>query len=212
MATAAPSEAAAPAKSKGKKILVILVALLLVLAIGGGAGLYFLKQKQQQAQAALEEEEFGDAPAKPAARSAKDKPAFLTLDMFTVNLADRDFDRYAQAQVVLELRDEKSAELMKTYMPVIRSRVLSLMTQKTSQELLERYGKERLAREIRASVAKALNLEPPEVVEDPLPPLPGAAPAEPEKKAEPPRRRRAPTDPERISPVVAVHFANFIIQ
>ena len=47
---------------------------------------------------------------------------------FTVNLADRDAERYAQLGVTLELDDTKTGDLVKAYMPAIRNKtVLHIM-------------------------------------------------------------------------------------
>lgn len=209
MATAAPSDAAAAPKAGKKKLIVIIVAVLVLLGLAGAGGLFFLKQRQA---AALAEAEAADAYVddKPA-RGPKGKPSFVTLELFTVNLADRDVNRYAQVQMALETRDEKAGELIKTYMPILRSRILTTLSYKTSGQLLERHGKERLARELRETIAKALDLLPPEVDEEPLPPLPGEATAA-SGNVPAPRTRRRPPPPELVSPVVAVHFSNFIIQ
>lgn len=213
MATAAPSaDAAEPPKKSRKKLIIILVVALAVLGLGGGGALFMLKKKH----AAGEDDDGEAAPVKSAApRDPKFKPTFVQLDLFTVNLADREIDRYAQVQMSLELKDEKSAEMIKSYMPIIRNNVLTVLSYKTSAELLERFGKQRLAREIRTEVARALNLAPPEVDEEELPPPANAAAtgSAPAKAAEvQPRKRPRKLAPEEYSPVVGVHFSNFIIQ
>ncbi len=210
MATAPPTNAddAAPKKGK-KKLIIIIAAAVAVLGLGGGGTLFYLKKK-----AAAEEEveaEVDDKPSKTAKRDGKTKPTFVALDMFTVNLADRDADRYAQIQLSLELTDEKSAELIKNFTPVIRNNILMVLSHKTSAELLEKDGKIKLARDLRREIAKALGLEP---LEEDLPKPPKKPKAETEAGAEEeeaPRKRRRPK-PEEMTPVIGVHFSNFIIQ
>ena len=209
MATAPPTDASEPPKKGKKKLVLILVALLVVLGLAGGGALFLMKKNQAEA----DEDEGDGQPARTAApRDPKFKPTFVQLDLFTVNLADRDIDRYAQVQMALELRDEKSAELIKSYMPVIRNNVLTVLSYKSSGELLERYGKQRLSRELRAEVARALGLAPPEIEEEELPPPQGAAAAAPVPTEKTPRKRPRKLAPEEYSPVVGVHFSNFIIQ
>jgi len=120
----------------------------------------------------------------------------VTLDLFTVNLADRDADRYAQIQMAFELSDEKATEMVKSFMPVIRNSVLMTLSHKTSAELLEKDGKLKLSSELRREVAKALGMEPPPE----------------EDQAAPTPKAKAGVSPEDISPVIGVHFSNFIIQ
>lgn len=208
MATAPPIEATPTPKPGKKKLIIIIVAVLVLLGLLGAGGLFYLKQRQA-ALAELDAEE-GHAAAKPA-KSPRGKPSFVSLEMFTVNLADREVNRYAQIQIALELSDEKAGELIKSYMPIVRSRILTTLSYRTSQQLLERHGKERLARDLRVTIAKALDLLPPQVVEEPLPPLPGESTATAGHASVPKTRTKEPS-PELVSPVVAVHFSNFIIQ
>ena len=83
-------------------------------------------------------------------------PVFLPLDLFTVNLADRDAERYAQVGVTLELADPKTSDLLKAYMPAVRNDVLMLIAHKKAAELQDRAGKLELAREIRRVALKPL--------------------------------------------------------
>ena len=208
MATAQPTVDAAPKKGKSKKLLIILVAAVLgLVAIGGGA-VFYLKKKQAAEEAEHAEEE-DPRPAKAAKRDLSVKPVFISLELFTVNLADRDADRYAQITIALELVDEKSSELIKNHMPLIRSYILMALSHKTAGELLERDGKKQLALELRREISRALGLQ---VVEDPEPATRRSA-AESTGDDEAPKPRRKPKlKPEEISPVLAVHFSNFIIQ
>jgi flagellar FliL protein len=77
--------------------------------------------------------------------------------MFTVNLADREAERYAQVGVTLELSDLKTSDLLKAYMPAVRNDVLMLIAHKKASELQDRAGKVELAREIRAAAMKPLD-------------------------------------------------------
>jgi len=197
-ATAAPVEDAPPAPKGKKKLFILVGAAVLALAlVGGGAALYL----KSRAAAAADTEADADTPGAPThevkahKRDPKVVPTFVPLDPFTVNLADRDAERYAQVGVSLELADPHLADQIKAYMPVIRNNILMVLAHKSSAELLERDGKTRLAREIQRETAKALGFEVgAEVGADA-----GATAASKEK---------TPTD----LPVAAVHFSNFIIQ
>ena len=194
---------AAPAKVglTGKKKLVILIAgaLLLLAAAGGGAAWYLMKKR---AAAAAEAEQGGEtaeaaeAKLEKAARpDAKSAPTFVPLEPFTVNLADRDAERYAQVGMTLELADPKAGDLLKAYMPAIRNNILLALASKSAGELMEHQGKLKLAHEVRAAALKPLGY----TLAPPAAPAPGAA------------RVPAPED-EDTPPIRAVHFSNFIIQ
>jgi flagellar protein FliL len=204
MATEAPAaDAAAPKKSKKKLFIIVGVVLALALAGGGGA-LFFLKKKQAA------EGEGEDSHAAPAAaagrRDLKAKPVFLPLDQFTVNLADRDADRYAQLNIVFELTDDKSADVVKNFMPIIRNNILMLLSHKTAADLFEKSGKQTLSNEILVETAKALGLDAPQTALKALGRLPKPVIGE---DGEPIPVR---VNPANASPVISVNFSNFIIQ
>ncbi len=205
-AAAAPgAEAAAAPPAKGKKKLIIIIAAaLLVVAGGGGGAAFYMKKKAAEAAAAAEAEgEDGAAPKhkKEAKHDASHPPAFLPLEPFIVNLADKEVDRYAQIGVTLELDDAKTADTLKAYMPAIRNGILMVLAHKTSAELLERKGKEALANEIMREVVKPLGVE----MDDP------EADAEDDNAdAKPKKKKKKKAEVE--LPVKHVHFSNFIIQ
>jgi len=203
MATAPPTDkpetAAEPKKSKKKLFLIIAVVAVLVLGLAGGAAVYYMKKKAA-AEALAEAEADGTAAPKAQKRDRKAKTAFVALETFTVNLADRDADRYAQVQLALELNDEGATQLVKNFMPIIRNNILLVLSHKMAAELLEKDGKIKLSEEIKLEVARALGMAPPET--DSQSAAPNVAAAKGKSKAA----------AEDMSPVVGVHFSNFIIQ
>jgi flagellar protein FliL len=191
MSTAAAVEGAVPVKAGKKKLIIIVVAALVLLAAAGGGVVFWLKAKAHAAQQAEDTDDEGSAAAHaPAApkRDPKAVPVFVPLDNFTVNLADREAERYAQIGISLELNDAKAGERIKVFMPAIRNNILMVLAHKRSSDLLERAGKEKLAEEVLRETERALGLEPPAA---------GVA----QKSAD-----------EEPRPVRAVHFSNFIIQ
>jgi|JI10StandDraft_1071094.scaffolds.fasta_scaffold155885_1 flagellar FliL protein len=205
-AEAESAEAAPAVPSRGKKKLVVIIAaVVLLLAVGGGGAAWYLMKKkaaEAAAAAAAEAEEGGDGEA--SAKADKDEPpmpkadlkhapTFVPLDPFTVNLADRDAERYAQVGMTLELTDAKAGDLLKAYMPAIRNNILLVLAGKTAGELMEHEGKVKLATEVRAAALKPLGY--------------AATPPAPHP---PEGGKKDGHDDE--PPVRAVHFSNFIIQ
>lgn len=180
-----------PPKSKKKWLLVILVAVVVLALAAAGALWYVAKQRS-----ASLDEDGAEQTAGPA--EAKTPPAFLPLDNMVVNLADPGGDRFAQMGIILELTDAKAAEKVKAYMPSIRSGVLMLLSQRTSDELLSREGKEKLAADVRLEVLHALGYTPPKA-------RGRKNGADDDGDAGP---RKAPAD----GPVRAVLFSSFIVQ
>jgi flagellar FliL protein len=208
--SAAVAEAAPPAP-KGKKKLIIIIAAVAVLALGGGGAALMLSKKKAAEEAELDAEE-GQAPATKAAAKFDPKavPVFVPLDPFTVNLADRDAERYAQIGITLELDDTKTGDALKLYMPAIRNNILLAIADRTAGELMGRDGKTRLAERVKREVSKAIGFE---VGDDEV--EPPAAAAE-DEDSEDPKPKRKPKKKSKAAepalPVKAVHFSNFIIQ
>jgi len=179
-----------PAKSK--KMLIIIVAAL-VLVLGGGGGAFFFISKQRAAAAA---EEGGEeaAPAKAAAHAApKGPPTYLPLDNMVVNLADPGGERVAQIGVTLELSDPKATDVVKGYLPTIRSGILMLISKRTAEVLLSAEGKEELAKDILREAA-----------------VPFGGGDEEEENPNPKKKKKKVVHVE--YPVTGVLFSSFIVQ
>ena len=206
VASAATPDVTAPIKAgKRRKLIFVGVAVLLVVAlVGAGAALWLTSRAAAHAA-----EDAGDEEVVAQLKAAKPDPAhpptFLPLDIFVVNLADRDADRYAQVGLTLEVDDAKFAEQMKTYMPAIRNAILMILAHKTSRELLERSGKEQLADEIMRETVRPLGITIAAPRKAAPAPVDGSLAEVPSKKA-----KAAAQGPH--NPVRNVHFSNFIIQ
>ncbi len=191
MATTPPAADAAPQPAKSKKLLIIGAVVALLLVIAGVAAVLLMSSR---AGAEEDGQEDGVQSSTPAAA-----PTFLPLENMVVNLADPGGERFIQVGIILELRDAKAAATVKEYMPSIRSGILMLLSQRNSDELLMREGKEKLATDIAREVAKPLGFSAPKASvrnndED-------------DEDAADRKRRSAARNPVRN-----VHFSGFIIQ
>lgn len=141
MSKSAPkAEAASDAapKKKGKTKLIIIAVAALALLGGGGAGAWlFLKGKSHDGKAAHKKQEKKAVP-----------PVFVNLEPFTVNLQGGEDSHYLQTEIVLQVTDDKVAEPIKVYLPIIRSSILLLLSSKTAEDLGSAQGKRKLAQEI----------------------------------------------------------------
>ncbi len=180
----APKETAPP-KKKPKMLLIIVGAVLLLGA--GGAGAWFFLQKHQPDPAAVAE-----------AQRKKDMKnrVFVPLETFTVNLADEHEGRLAQVGVVLEVRDNAMADEIKAVMPMVRSRVLMILSAKLARDLLSAEGKQQLALQIGDATAILLGHTP-----EPVRQL-GAADA----------GNAAVVPVAAAEPFVRVNFSQFLVQ
>jgi flagellar FliL protein len=212
-APAATAEAAAPAKGGKKKLIIIIIAaVLLLVLVGGGAAMMLMKKKPAEGEedggeggghAKPKAEAHEAAPVKHAAHDPKHPPVFVPLDPFTVNLADKESERYAQVGITLEIADAHVGDEIKNYMPAIRNNILMVLSHKTAQQLLTREGKEKLSKSLLYASVRPLGYD----IDDEEDEDEEAAAAETAKKKK--KKKKAP--PANL-PVTAVHFSNFIVQ
>ena len=216
MSAAAAAADAVPAKSGGKKKLVVMVAVAAIVLGGGGVGaLLYMKKQKAAAEAAAAAAEDGDVDAGPAKAAEKkkkgEKPVFVPMDPFVVNLADHEADRYAQIGITLEVPDEKVSEEIKTYLPAIRNNILLLLAHKSSSDLAGGDGKELLAKQIRHEALKAMGEDvdddDSEATATPAADDASASAAAPVKKKKKHKKEAADS-----APIRSVQFSSFIIQ
>ena len=196
MSTASAAELPAPVKGKKKLILIVAAAALVLAAIGGAAALMLKKN----AHAEFADDGDGAAAASAAAPDSRPTPVFVPLEPFTVNLADRNADRYVQVGITLEVDSSSTGDQIKTYMPAIRNNILMAIADRTAADLQAREGKAQLADRVRRETSRALGY----AVEA------ETAAAAADASTAPTTKRR--TTAATVLPVRAVHFSNFIIQ
>jgi len=220
MSAAAAAADATPVKPGGKKKLVIMIAVAAIVLGGGGVGalLYMKKQKAAAEAAAAAAAEEGDAdgaaPVKHEAKKAHgEKPVFVPMDPFVVNLADHEADRYAQIGITLEVPDEHVGEEIKTYLPAIRNNILLLLAHKSSADLAGGEGKELLARQIRVAALKAMGEEVEDEDEAPAAEAASASgSASASASAPAARKKKKKAAPVADAAIRSVQFSSFIIQ
>jgi flagellar FliL protein len=202
MSNAAATADAAPAPKGKKKLIIIIAAAVLLLGGGGGAALMLMKKKPVDEDGG--EDSAHVEPAKPKAAAAakhdpKHPPVFAALEPFTVNLADRETERYAQVALTLELDDPKTADTVKAFMPAIRNNILMVLAHKTSTQILGAEGKTKLAGELQRATARAIGIDVDEPEED-------------EEETDAPKKKKKKKKVDVALPILAVHFSNFIVQ
>lgn len=149
-----PVEESRPPKAGRRKLILIAIAVLFLLGASGGAVWYFVSDSEEHESEASVAETSAPKPAsgnkeKPVDKAKDSKSSvFMNLETITVNLQADASDRYLQTTIVFELSDEKNAEAVKAKMPVIRSKLLLLLSSKNPVELNAAGGKEKLAQEI----------------------------------------------------------------
>jgi flagellar FliL protein len=134
MATSTLPGDAPQSRSKLNLVLVALLALA-VLTIAGGAAAY-----------------LGRTQGSAAAAPAPAPPIFVTLEPVTVNLQSTGRSRFLHVGLTFKAEDAKSQARMTEYLPEVRSRLLTLLSNRDADSLLTPEDKNRLAAEILAAV------------------------------------------------------------
>jgi flagellar FliL protein len=143
-AAPAPAAAQAPVNKRPSKKLVIIVAATLMTLAGGAGAFFYLKRAPAPVNQADRKDE------------ARKLPNFVDLEQFTVNLAEKDQDRYMQIRFSLEVASHEAEATIKDMMPALRSEILLVLGARQSTDLATRAGKEALAKDIVDASNKSL--------------------------------------------------------
>lgn len=144
-----------PKKKRGKLIVVIVAALVLVIGVAGAAVL--LLGKNHDAEDA--EASADDKPRKKKGDKAAHRPAYLSLEPFTVNLVSEGVDQYLQLALTLDMEEETMVEQAKVYTPKLRNDIMLMLSAKKPSEIISREGKAALALELKNQINGILDPE-----------------------------------------------------
>ena len=147
-----------PAKSGaiGKLGKMLLIAVLaLASSAGGGVVSFMLMKRTINLNADAKGSEHNEADAEKIAEMLH-KSAVLALEPFVVNLADPDAPRYLRIKISLMIDDKKKEKELAENQALqlkVRDVILQSLTAKTSQELINEQGKNKLRHEIQEKIA-----------------------------------------------------------
>lgn len=134
----------------GKKKL-ILVILAVVLLLGGGGGYYIWNKNAEDArqkQAELEATPEFQLRKQLQLRKENKPPRFVKMDEFTVNLPGRGGEHYLQTNIVLRTGSAETEALIQKFLPVVRDKVILVLSSRPMAELSTVEGKNALAKEV----------------------------------------------------------------
>jgi flagellar FliL protein len=140
-------EGVAPPK-KSKKLLIIVA---LVVVIAGAIGGYMYMDHAEKVK--KEHEEEANRPENILKRQLTERkenapPIYIPMDEMIVNLPGRGGEHYLQTKIVLRTADSGTESKVKQFEPVIRDKIITVLSSRQMQELATVEGKTMMAREI----------------------------------------------------------------
>ena len=145
-------QAKEPKPKKSKKTLLIVVAAVL-LSGGGGWVSLFSPWQVVDGSALLGMKKPPEAEKKPE----KEPQKFIyKMDPFIVNLGDAERMRYLKLKLEIESAETKSNEEYEKRLPQLRDSVFTILTGKSSREIMDSAGKAKLRNEIAARLNQLL--------------------------------------------------------
>lgn len=153
----AKAEAAIAVPNSKKKIIIILAVVLGLVVVGGGTAFFLMKKKEDthQTKAAKADEE-AEHEVESAHADPKTALTYVPFETFTVNLLPDPDEKFLQLDLTMEVKGSELADKMKAQMPVLRNRVLLLLTSKKSTDIATPEGKAQLSAELLAELKKPL--------------------------------------------------------
>lgn len=145
-------QAIEPKPKKSKKTLLMLIGGA-VLLIGGGVWFALFSPWQVVDGGVL----VGMKKPAEAAKKPEESQKFIyKMDPFIVNLGDAERMRYLKLKLEVESSEAKSNEEYEKRLPQLRDSVFTILTNKTSKEIMDSEGKAKLRNEIAARLNQLL--------------------------------------------------------
>ena len=143
-------------KKSGNMLMIIIIAVLaLIIIIGAVLAVVLMSDDGEEVSQSAPQERA--APSKRVSRSSSvledsrrlsEIGILYPLDTFTVNLKSDSGRRYLKATLSLELSGEELSLELDAKAPVIRDRVIRILTSKTLEEISSKKGKQKVSDQI----------------------------------------------------------------
>jgi flagellar FliL protein len=146
----------APGPAKKSKLPMIIGAVAFVVL--AGAGYYFGVALPAKKHAEEESEKSVEKRLMKQLERKKDNkpPVFIAMDEFLVNLPGKGGEHYLSTKLVLRTADGATEKRITEFLPLVRDRILAVLSARTVAELATVEGKEGMAKDIDAIIEPQL--------------------------------------------------------
>ncbi len=152
------TEEGAPKEKKSSKMLmIIIIVVLLLIIVGGGVVAFLLMGDDEEAMAQTAAPQANVKSMTKSRKSSGDYSSsrklseigiLYPLDTFTVNLKSDAGRRYLKVTMSLELQGEELSLELDSKAPVLRDRIIRILTSKSLEEISSKKGKQKVSDQI----------------------------------------------------------------
>jgi flagellar FliL protein len=143
-------------KSSNMLMIIIIAVLVLIIVIGAVLAVVLMGSDEEQVTQSAPQTQERAAPTRVKrssealedSRRLSEIGILYPLDTFTVNLKSDSGRRYLKATLSLELSGEELSLELDAKAPVIRDRVIRILTSKTLEEISSKKGKQKVSNQI----------------------------------------------------------------
>jgi flagellar FliL protein len=146
-------------KPKKNTLMIVIIAVLVLIIIAGAVVTVILiggdNQEVQQQMTSPQTKQSSISPSRyregsdiANSRKLNDIGILYPLDTFTVNLKSDSGRRYLKATISLELNGEELSIELDNKSPVIRDRIIRILSSKTLEEISSKKGKQKVSEQI----------------------------------------------------------------
>ena len=129
-------------------LIIIIVLVIVVLLMGGDDEQNISNQASQTMEASAPQKKRRSSSALEGSRKLSEIGILYPLDTFTVNLKSDAGRRYLKATLSLELSGEELSLELDAKAPVLRDRIIRILTSKTLEEISSKKGKQKVSDQI----------------------------------------------------------------
>ena len=143
-------------KKSNNKLMIIIIGILILVILAGGVTAILLmggddepqmQQSTSQTQGKVSSNRSRES-GEVNSRKLNDIGILYPLDTFTVNLKSDSGRRYLNATISLELNGEELSIELDNKSPVVRDRIIRLLSSKTLEEISSKKGKKKVSEQV----------------------------------------------------------------